>query len=158
MNFLVHSYTCCSDRHASPYWIFIRRWISMGFTPSLLKNEWQNSVLLWFMLQAGPPSLHYYCAVVLHSCIVLPPVGHSSNREYHCCQLKRQSSWVSKFYRTFKIFIWLSLVPGKFAMFIHFIRHHHDTVCLIKECLMIWEWTEWSTSKNFYIYYFRLKL
>ena len=38
MNFLVHSYTCCSDRHASPYWTFIRRWISMGFTPSLLKK------------------------------------------------------------------------------------------------------------------------
>jgi len=33
MNFLVHSYTCCSDRHASPYWTFIHRWISMGFTP-----------------------------------------------------------------------------------------------------------------------------
>jgi len=40
------------------------------------------------LLQAGPPSLHYYCAVVLHSCIVLPPVGHSSNHEYHCCQLR----------------------------------------------------------------------
>ena len=39
MNFLVHSYTFCSDRHASPYWTFIRRWISMGFTPSLLKNR-----------------------------------------------------------------------------------------------------------------------
>jgi hypothetical protein len=35
MNFSVHSYTCCSDRHASPYWTSIRRWISMGFTPSL---------------------------------------------------------------------------------------------------------------------------
>jgi hypothetical protein len=35
MNFLVHLYTCCSDRHASPYWTFIRRWISMGFNPSL---------------------------------------------------------------------------------------------------------------------------
>jgi hypothetical protein len=33
MNFLVHSYTCCSDRHAPPYWTFIRRWISMGFHP-----------------------------------------------------------------------------------------------------------------------------
>jgi hypothetical protein len=32
MNFLVHSYTCCSDRHASPYWSFI----SIGFTPSIL--------------------------------------------------------------------------------------------------------------------------
>ena len=89
MNFLVHSYTCCSDRHASPYWTFIRRWISMGFTPSLLRknNRWQNAVLLWFMLQAGPPYLHYYCAVVSHSCTVLPPVGHSSNHQYHCCQL-----------------------------------------------------------------------
>ena len=34
------------------------------------------------LLQAGPPSLRYYCAVVSHSCIVLPPVGHSSNREW----------------------------------------------------------------------------
>ena len=39
MNFLVHSYTCCSDRHASPYWIFIRPWISMGFIPPLLKKR-----------------------------------------------------------------------------------------------------------------------
>jgi len=39
MNFLVHSYTCCSDRHASPYWTFIRWWISIGFTPSLFKKR-----------------------------------------------------------------------------------------------------------------------
>jgi len=32
-------------------------------------------------VQAGPPSLHYYCAVVLDSCIVLPPVSHSSTHE-----------------------------------------------------------------------------
>ena len=57
-----------------------------------------------------PPSLHYYCAVVLHSCFLLPPVGHSSNYEYHYCQLTRQSSCVSNFYRTFKVFVWLSLV------------------------------------------------
>jgi len=38
MNFLVHSYTCCIDRHASPYWTFIRRWISTGVTPSLRKK------------------------------------------------------------------------------------------------------------------------
>ena len=29
MNFPVHSYTCCSDRHASPYWTFFRRRISL---------------------------------------------------------------------------------------------------------------------------------
>jgi len=39
MNFLVHSYTCCSYRHASPYWTFIRRWFSMGFTSSLFKKR-----------------------------------------------------------------------------------------------------------------------
>ena len=36
---LVHSYTCCSDRLASPYWTFIRRWISTGFTPSIPKKR-----------------------------------------------------------------------------------------------------------------------
>ena len=70
----------------------------------------QYAALLWWTLQAEPPSLHYYCAVVLHSCIVLPPVGHSSNHEYYCCQLTRQSSCVSNFYRTFTVFILLSLV------------------------------------------------
>jgi len=75
-----------------------------------LNNGWQNAVLLWCVLQAKPPSLYYYCSFVLHSCIVLPPVGHSSNHEYHCCQLTRQSNCVSNFYRTFKVFIWLSLV------------------------------------------------
>jgi len=39
MNFLVHLYICCSDRHASSYWTFIRRWISIDFTPSLLKKR-----------------------------------------------------------------------------------------------------------------------
>ena len=43
MNFLVHSYTCCSDRHASQYWTFILRWISMGFTLSLLKKRMSES-------------------------------------------------------------------------------------------------------------------
>ena len=110
MNFLVHSYTCCSDRHASPYW-FIRRWISMGFTPSLLKKKgWQKAVLLWCILQAGPPALHYHCADALHSCIVLSSVGLSSNHEYHYCQLTRQSSCVSNFYSAVDVFNWLSLV------------------------------------------------
>jgi len=40
----------------------------------------------------------------------LPPDSHSSNNEYHCCQLTRQSRCVSNFYRTFEVFIWLSLI------------------------------------------------
>ena len=111
VNFLVHSYTCFSDRHASPYWTFICWWISIGFTPSLLKKRMTDSFLLWCMLQAGLPSLHYYrCTLMLHSCIVLPTVSHSSNHEYHCCQSARQSSCVSNFYCNFKVFIWLSLI------------------------------------------------
>jgi len=75
-----------------------------------LKKRMTDAVLLWWMLQVGLPSLHYYCVVMLHSCIVLPSVGHSSNHEYHCCQLTRQSSCVSNSYRTLKVFIWLSLI------------------------------------------------
>jgi hypothetical protein len=110
MNFLVHSYTYCSDRHASSYWTFIRRWISMGFTRSLLKKRTTERCSSLMHVSRGPPFLHYYCAVVLHSCIVPPPVGHSSNYEYHCCPLTRQSSCVSNYYRTFKVSIWLSLL------------------------------------------------
>jgi len=94
------------DRHTELSFIDEFRWVSPLY---YLKTGWQNAVLLWCMLQAGPPSLHHYCAVMLHSCVVLPPVGHSSNHHYHCCQLTRQSSCVSNFYRTFKIFIWVSL-------------------------------------------------
>jgi len=81
MNILVHSYTCCSDRHASPYWTFTRRWISMGFTPSLLKKRMTERCSPLVHVTSWPPFLHYYCAVILHSCIVLPPVSHSSTHE-----------------------------------------------------------------------------
>jgi len=62
------------------------------------------------MLQVGPPSLHYCCAVVLRSSIVLPPVGQSSKHEYHCCQLTGQSRGVSNFYHTLKFFIGLTFI------------------------------------------------
>ena len=45
----------------------------------------------------------YYCAIMLHSLILLPPVGHSANYEYHFCQLTRQPNSVSNFYGTFKV-------------------------------------------------------
>jgi hypothetical protein len=38
LNFLSHSYICCSNKQASPNCVFILLWISIGFTPSLLKN------------------------------------------------------------------------------------------------------------------------
>jgi len=98
-----------ADMHQRPELPFVDefRWVS---PLHFVKNEWQNAVPLWCMLQAGPPFLHYCCAVVLRSSIVLPAVGHSSNHEYHCCQLTKQSSGVSNFYHTFKLFIWLTVV------------------------------------------------
>ena len=67
MNFLVHSYTCCSDRHASPYWTFIRRWISMGFTPLLLKKGgWQPLFFFGLCCKRGR---HLYTTTVPSCCI-----------------------------------------------------------------------------------------
>jgi hypothetical protein len=71
-NILVHSHACCSDRHVSPYWSFIHRWISMGFNPSLLKKRMTESCSSLVHISRGLPNLHYCCAVVLCSCIVLP--------------------------------------------------------------------------------------
>jgi len=64
------------------------------------------------MLQAGPPPLHYYCTIVLHSCIVLPPIGHSSNHEYHCCQLTDNQA-------VFRIFIALLMFSFDSPWYIH---------------------------------------
>jgi hypothetical protein len=69
-----------------------------------LKKGMTKRSSFWCMLEAGPRFLHYYFAVVLHSCITLPPVAHSSYHEYHYCQLTRQTSCVLNFYCTFKIF------------------------------------------------------
>jgi len=67
MNFLVHSYTCRSDRHASPYWTFIRRWISMGFTPSLLKKTDDRTLL--FFGACFKRGRHLYTTTALSCCI-----------------------------------------------------------------------------------------
>ena len=69
MNLQVHSKTCCNNRHASPYRTFILRWISMGFTPSLLKKRMTDAVLLWCMLQAGR---HLYTTTASWCCIPAP--------------------------------------------------------------------------------------
>jgi len=53
----------------------------MGLTSSLLKKRMTERSYSLVHVQAGPPFLHYYCAAVFHSCIVLPPVSHSSIHE-----------------------------------------------------------------------------
>ena len=113
MNFLVHSYTCCSDRHASPYWTFIHRWIPMDFTPSLIKKRMtercsslvhvaNGAAIFTLILRRRVPFLHRTA-----TCRPLFKPSVSLLWTY------KQSSCVSKFYRNFKVFIWLSLVhPG----------------------------------------------
>jgi len=67
MNFPVHPYTCCSDRHASPYWTFIRRWISMGFAPSLLKK--MDDRMLFFFGACCKLGRHLYTTTAPLCCI-----------------------------------------------------------------------------------------
>jgi hypothetical protein len=77
----------------------------VGFTPSLLKKQMTERCSSLVYVACGPPSLHSYCTVMLHSCIILPPVSHSSNHKYHCCQLTRHQfvrpsctmGWIVKF-------------------------------------------------------------
>jgi hypothetical protein len=104
MNFLVHSHTCCSDRHASPYWTFIRWWILMGFHPLTKLFYFGACCKRGGHLNTGSaPS----CCVPASYCHLSATL---QNHEYHCCQLTRKWSCVSNFYHTFKVFIWHSLV------------------------------------------------
>ena len=63
----VHSYTCCSDRHASPYWTSIRRWISMCFTPSLLKKRVTERCSS--LVQVAKRGRHLYTTTAPSCCI-----------------------------------------------------------------------------------------
>jgi len=71
MNFPVHSYTCCTDRHASPYWTSIRPWISMGFSPSLLKKTEDRT--LFFFGACCKRGRHIYTTTAPSYCI---PASH----------------------------------------------------------------------------------
>jgi hypothetical protein len=63
---LLHLYTYCCDKHASPYWTFIRRWTSIGFTLSKIKkNQLQNIVLLSCMYVVEQPSWNRHCDGIL---------------------------------------------------------------------------------------------
>ena len=110
LNFLVHSYTCCSDRHASPYWTFICQWISMGFTPSLLKKRMTEQCSV----------VHVASGVFIFTLLLRRPVAFP-HRTATCWPLSEP--WVSLLstYKTiklcfeflshfFKVFNWLSLV------------------------------------------------
>jgi hypothetical protein len=68
-NFLVHSYTCCSDKHASPYCTSILRWISMGLTASLPKKWMTECCSSLVHVESGATIftlLLHHCVTFLH--------------------------------------------------------------------------------------------
>ena len=125
MNFLVHSYTCCSDRHASPYWTFIRRWISMDFTPSLLKKCMTERCSSLVYVASGAANftllLRHRVAFLYRTAtcqpLFKPWVSASTYKTIELC--------FSNFYRTVKVFVWLSLVQRKTGIWFY----HHPLVC-----------------------------
>jgi hypothetical protein len=110
MNFPVHRYTCCSDRHASPYWTFIRQWILMGFTPSLLRNRITERCSSLVHVASGAA----ICTLLLRRRVafVYPTATCRPLFKPSVSLLStyRQSSCISNFYHPFKVYIWLSLV------------------------------------------------
>ena len=109
MNFLVHSYTYCSDRHASPYWTsFVDEflWVS---SLHYLKNGWQNAVLLVYV-ESGAAIFTLLLrrrVAFLHRTATCRPLFKPW---VSLLSTYKTSRCVSNFYRTFKFFIWLSLV------------------------------------------------
>jgi len=110
MNFLVHSYTSCSDRHASPYWAFIFdefRYISpLHYIKKLMTDR--CSCLVHVASGASIFTLLLRRRVAfLNRTATCRPLFKSS---VSLLKLTIKSSCVSNFYRTFKVFIWLSPV------------------------------------------------
>ena len=106
----VHSYICCSDRHASPYWTFIRRWISMGITPSLLKKTDHRTLFFFGHVASGAAIFTLLLrrrVAFLHRTATCRPLYKPS---VSLLSTYRQSSCGLNCYRTFRAFIWPSLV------------------------------------------------
>ena len=83
------------------------RWVS---ALHYLKNGWQNAVLLWCMWQTGPAIFTLLLrrrVAFLHRTATCRPLFKP---RVSLLSTLRQSSRVSGFYRTFKGFLWLSLV------------------------------------------------
>ena len=59
----------------------------MGFTPSLLIKRMPERCSSLLHVSSGVAIFTLLLRRRVHSCIALPPVGRSSNHEYHCCQL-----------------------------------------------------------------------
>jgi len=109
-NFLLNSYICHSDRHASLYWTSIHRWILTGFTPSPRKKRMTEGCSSFVHVASGAT---IFTLFLRHHVVF-----------FHCTAnfWPLFKPWVSLLptYRTikrcfeflshFKVFIWLTLV------------------------------------------------
>jgi len=103
------------DRRASQYWTSIRRWISMGFTPSLLKKRITERCSSLVHVASGAATLTLLLrrrVAFLHRTAICRPLFKPW---VSFLSTYRQSSCVLNFYRTFKVSIWLSLANKKFS-------------------------------------------
>ena len=107
MNFLVHSYTCCSDRHASPYWTFILRWISPFH---YLKTDDRTLFFFGACCKLG----RQLYTTTAPSCYIPAPYCHLTatlkTMSITVVNLQDNRAVVPIFIALFKVFIWLSLV------------------------------------------------
>jgi hypothetical protein len=123
MNFSVHPHTCCSDRHVSPYWTVIGRWISMGFTPSLCT--------LFFFGVCSKRGGRLYTATTPSCCIPAPYCHLSSTLQTMSntvTNLQENRVGFRIFIALFKVFIWTSLVFKR-----SFLQNSADTQAILNE-------------------------
>ena len=128
MKFLVHSYTCCSDRHASPYWTFIRRWISMGCTPSLIKRlKKTDDRTLFFFGACCKRGRHFYTTTAPSCCISVSYYPLSATLQIMSVivfSLQDNQAVFRIFIAILRFFIWLSLVNYWYVNSTHKFSEH----------------------------------
>jgi hypothetical protein len=110
MNFLVHSHTCCSDRHASSYWTFNFRQFRLVSPLHYLKTDDRTLFFVGACCKRGRhiytttasscfiPASYYHMSVTLHT-MSITVVNLQDNRAVF-----------QIFIALFKVSIWLSLV------------------------------------------------
>jgi hypothetical protein len=126
-NFLLHSNICCSDGHASPYWTSIRRWISVGFTPSPRKKTNDRTL---FLFGSRCKWSRYLYTTTAPSCCVPPS---------HChllATLQTMSITVAKTQDNRVVF----------RIFIRLLRFSFDSASYLSITALYVAYTEWGRN------------
>jgi len=112
LSFSVHSYTCVRLIHMSPYWILIRRWISVGFAPSLNKNLTTLRCSCLVHCCKGTVICWTFSQVPMRAAgVPMPSIGSSRSPSSHTLHTMI-SVLHAIFNTTFPVFHWTVLVRG----------------------------------------------